>query len=464
MGAILAAALTAAWLATTALANGGGAGTLPETLPVVVAAERLALPLVRPPARLSVDPLGARLVIHTSAAPLTAARLRPLLGSLCPIAGAEAGLVVLRCRTRRLDAELVFEKGRAFLDIRALRGLPYRGADQKFATFYDPALLIDDRCPGTTPVARGECALATHQPNEAALQFRLAIGGPQHAWAAMRLGDLALAANDVVGALRWYLRAGSDGPFGRLALVRRCELTGSCLSSSDPMAFRTAALPEPIASEISLRAARADAFEGRVQSSIDRLGGLLAGQTSREICARGGILFCRRLLLELLERADDASGRAAVETYLAMPDRLDGPLALEMARAAADRAAAVGAPVFGGNVMSSVFRRVDADGMGEYLLRTTELFAAGRDWARARVIADYAESRLTARQMSDARWLAFRARLHDDGDSAAALSGDQAARIEDLVRESAAELARSQAFTERARAISGAPALVRSSQ
>jgi hypothetical protein len=435
-------------------------------VPVIAAAERLILPPLRPPVTLAVDPLGGRIVLRTAAAAAaTAVRVRPLLGSLCPIAVAEGNALVLRCRTRRLDAGLSFERGRAVLDVRELRGLPFRDPDQRLNVFYDPAVLAGDPCPGSTPAARGECALAAHEPNQAALQFRLAVGTGQHAWAALRLGDLALANEDAVGALRWYIRAGTEGPFGRMAFLRRCELTGGCLASPRSIAFSFVALPDMMAAEVELRAARADAFEGRLQRGLDRLGALLASPSTRGICADAGLRFCRRLLLDLLEQSDATTARAALDVYLQLPRRLEGPMVLELARAAAERAAALGAPVFGGSVMTSVFQIVSPDEIAEHLLRTAELFAAGNDLAKAGVVLEYAESRLDARQMSDARWLALRARLREQENAATASVDPRVARrIEELSRQAAADLAAGRALAERARAISAAPALVRPSQ
>jgi hypothetical protein len=140
-------------------------------------------------------------------------------------------------------------------------------------------------------------------------------------------------------------------------------------------------------------------------------------------------------------------------------------MVLELARAAAERAAALGAPVFGGSVMTSVFQIVSPDEIAEHLLRTAELFAAGNDLAKAGVVLEYAESRLDARQMSDARWLALRARLREQENAATASVDPRVARrIEELSRQAAADLAAGRALAERARAISAAPALVRPSQ
>jgi hypothetical protein len=423
-------------------------------VPAVTAAERLPLPPFHGPATLMVDPLRARIELRVTDAVRIAAQLRPMLGALCPIAETAPGVVVLRCRTRRLDAQLTNEGGRSFLDIRALRGLPFRGPEQQLAPFYDPArLATGDGCPGSTPASRGECALADGRPNEAALQFHLALGTTQHAWAAVRLGDLAFKAGDVSGALQLYQKAGTSGPFARLALLRACEITGACLSEPGSMAFSTVTSPEPLATEVTLRAARADTFEGRVGPALGRIAAVLGAKTSQPFCDEIGLLFCRRLVVDLLERSDAQTGRKAIEVYLTLPRRLEGPMVLELATAAAERSAALGAPVFGGNIMTSVFSAVDPEGMRGYLLRTAELYAQGHDDARAHLVLEYAESRFVDRQISDARWVALRARLKSGEGAGRRLTPDEAHRFEDLVGLVTEDLTAARATMERAQAL-----------
>jgi hypothetical protein len=426
----------------------------PSAITDFISAERLLLPSLRRPATVTVDPLGATIELRVPNAAQMALRLRPLLGTICPIVESRLDVVRLHCRTRHLDAELTIAGGRSFLDIRELRGLPYRGPEQQLQSAYDPARFsAADGCPGGTPAARGECAMAAGRPNEAALQFRLAIGTAQHAWGAVRLGDLAVSSGDISGALKLYQRAGTSGPFGRLALLRTCELTGACLEDPRAFAFSTVALPEPIATEVALRAARADTFEGRVGVAIGRLGAVLAAEESQPFCDQIGMLFCRRLVLDLLERSDAESGHRAIELYLALPRRLEGPMILELARAAAEKSAALGAPIFAGNIMTSVFSAVEPEGMRDYLLRTAELYVMGHDWARAHLVLEYAESRLVGRQISDVKWMALRAGLKNEDREARRVTPDEAHRFDDLAGLVAHDLAAALTTMERARAI-----------
>jgi hypothetical protein len=451
-------AFSVAALVALTLSAPQSAGAAPASRPGAIAdfasAERLLLPPLGRPATITVDPLGAKIELHAANAAQLALRLRPRLGTICPIVESHAGVVVLHCRTRRLDAELTTEGGHSFLDIEELRGLPYRGPDQQLQLIYDPARFsAADGCPGTTPAARGECALSDGRPNEAALQFRLAVGTTQQAWGAVRLGDIALGSGDISGALKSYARAGTAGPFGRLALLRTCEITGVCLGESRAFAFSTVALPEPIATEVALRAARADTFEGRVGSAVGRLGAVLGAEASRPFCDQIGLLFCRRLVLDLLEQSDGQTGHQAIEVYLALPRRLEGPMVLELARAAAEKSAALGAPIFAGNIMTSVFSAVAPDGMRDYLLRTAELYVMGHDGARAHLVLEYAESRLTGRQISDVKWMALRVHLKSEDGEGRRITPDEAHRFDDLAGLVAHDLAAALATMERARAI-----------
>jgi hypothetical protein len=422
-------------------------------LPVVAAVERLTLPPLRRPIELVVDPLGARIELRTPEAPRLAQRLRAVAGSICPRVEHTATAVVMGCNTRRLDAELTTELGKTYLDLRALRGLPFRGPDQELPVFYDPLRLhLGDACPGRTPAVRGECLLAAGKKAEAALQFRLAVDTPERFLAILRLGDLALAAGQVKGALEMYLRVGSSGAFGRLAGARICELTGECLTRQRMFEFEVGGLTEPVVTELKLRGARVDTFLGRVPSAIQRLDAVLSGGAGVNFCDEVGLRFCRRLVLDLLQRSGKETGLPALEVYLALPRHTEGPLAFELGRAAGERAAALGAPVFGANLMASVFAAVPPDEMREYLLHTAELYAEGHDRPRTRLILDYAESRFKPRQMSDPRWVALRARLRgvDDHQHVVLPADDRA--LEELASSVALDVANAFGILARARA------------
>src|SRR5205814_8938620 len=108
--------------------------------------------------------------VARGAAPL-AARIARHAGMICPKVTIVDGGVELRCRTRRLDAVLGTEKGKTYLDIQELRGLPWRpGPAGPPPFFYEPyASGLGGRCPGDTPAARGECALRAGNLLQAAI-------------------------------------------------------------------------------------------------------------------------------------------------------------------------------------------------------------------------------------------------------------------------------------------------------
>ena len=87
--------------------------------------------------------------------------------------------------------------------------------------------------------------------------------------AALRLGDLALGTGDPATAIGWYRRAGTAGTFGRMARERICELDGSCLGSTAVVRriFDAHGLPDPLRAEMTIRAIRAEALEGRLGSA-----------------------------------------------------------------------------------------------------------------------------------------------------------------------------------------------------
>jgi hypothetical protein len=388
-------------------------------LPTVIEAERIPLPRLRGSIEVEVDPLRSTIaVIAPRDLGTIAARISGGLGRICPRWEVKDGKVVLRCRTRRLQASIGQLAGKPALDIQELRGMPRSGPDQALPIFYDPARAgLGAPCPGTTAATRGECALHDGKLQEAELQFKMAAETTDRPLAALRLGDLAAGRNDFNGAALWWYRAGSAGPFGRLAVARLCELKGSCLDKPADNIFEGGELHEPMRSELTLRAARLDAFAGRTERMLQRLAELLARPASGA-CVTVGQRFCRRLLLAALEQAATGpdGGRAALEVYLTLPARTSGPYDVALGRAAAERAAALGAPVFGGNLLASVAGSVTPEQAPDHLLRTVELYLAGRDRPRARLVLDYAETRLLARQLATPRWIAARRQLASGSD------------------------------------------------
>jgi hypothetical protein len=97
---------------------------------------------------------------------------------------------------------------------------------------------------------------------------------------------------------------------------------------------------------------------------------------------------------------------ALLEAYLGVTSWEKGPLAVELSQAAAPLAAKLGAPVFGGNLLATLVPEVPSPGMSAHLLMATEIFLDGQNFARARVIAEFAQTRLPKADLAGPRWTA----------------------------------------------------------
>jgi hypothetical protein len=95
-----------------------------------------------------------------------------------------------------------------------------------------------------------------------------------------------------------------------------------------------------------------------------------------------------------------------LEAYLGVTSWEKGPLAVELSQAAAPLAAKLGAPVFGGNLLATLVPEVPSPGMSAHLLMATEIFLDGQNFARARVIAEFAQTRLPKADLAGPRWTA----------------------------------------------------------
>ena len=85
-----------------------------------------------------------------------------------------------------------------------------------------------------------------------------------------------------------------------MARTRLCEIEGSCLASSEIVkrVYDTRALPEPLRAEMSIRALRAEAFAGRMESATRMMWHLMRDGSLAWVCREGGEIVCRRLLLQ----------------------------------------------------------------------------------------------------------------------------------------------------------------------
>jgi tetratricopeptide (TPR) repeat protein len=379
----------------------------PERVTTVAVVERM--PLAAPIARIavSVDSLAMRIELTTTAD--TRAIYQRFVASdpqLCPFISRTGGTVVLQCRTPRIEARLDPNAGKPVLEIREVRGLPLAEDGDQIWFFYHPiALRYGSGCPGDTAPARGECHFKAGRFTEAALEFRKALQGENRRLAALRLGDISLRTGDPATAAGWYRMAGRYGNYGRMAVARLCELGGSCLGELRKRVFDASLLPEPLHGEMLLRAARAHAYLGAVKDSMVSL--LEAIRTNTHICDEDTRVLCRRLVLFALKFPDEEGGLESLEAYLDLPLRTEGFLAIELVRAAAEKALDIGAPLFAGHLLAASVPWVegaDVDAISDHLLRSAEMYLVAKDLARARTLAEYAEGRLGQKRMVGARW------------------------------------------------------------
>jgi hypothetical protein len=254
---------------------------------------------------------------------------------------------------------------------------------------------------------------------------------------------------DVGGAMNFYRRYSYSDTFGRLAAARLCELDGNCLAHTADRVFSAQDQPEPVKSELLLRGARVALFNDQYAEAGHLLAQAVADRTVGA-CTELGQLLCRRMLLIVLERLTGSDGAEAVNTYLGLPDREQGPMALTLMRAAAERAVTVGAPAFAANLLASHATSAEGPGLGEYLLRAAEMYLMADDVVRARVVQDYAETRVAKNAFANPRWAAVRRQTQaaDGEDSLDALSA-----FELLAAESVRDVAAAYGSIARARTV-----------
>jgi hypothetical protein len=381
-----------------------------ERITTTAAIERLPLAVPISRVTLSVDSLAMRIdLVSTGDTHAIQQRFLASNPQLCPFIHRIGGSVVLQCRTPRIEARLDPNGGRPVLEIREVRGLPMSEEIDQIWFFYHPiALKFGSACPGDTPAARGECHFKVGRFTEAALEFRKALSTEHRRLAALRLGDISLRTADPETAVGWYRMVGRIGSYGRMAVSRLCELGGSCLGELRKRVFDAEALPDPLRTEMLLRAARAHAYIGAVKDSMLALQeGMKA---SPHLCDGDTRLLCRRLLLFALKYPDDDGGVDTLEAYLALPQRTEGVYAIELVRAAAEKAMAIGAPLFAGHLLAASvpwIEGADIDALGDHILRSAEMYLAAKDMARARTLVEYADARLGRKRMASPRWTAM---------------------------------------------------------
>ncbi len=382
------AAATILTIALAAAAASDDAKVAPLTIATEV--ERVPLGSARATA-VRVSALTRQIFVTPRAGELGALLKALRRSRICPTAEKQGADAVLTCRSSKLDVALS-EGGRA-LDLRQLRGLPWRDAEDGPPRFtYDPAAVgLGGGCPGDTLAGRGECLLTAGDFEEAERLFTKALAtSSEKAAAALRLGDLALRRNAVASALDFYEAAGASGPFGQLAVQRRHELLG--LAEKELHLDRDR-VPEAMLPEVDLRRARSLAFAGRAGEAARLLAQRIGDQPTPALCAATDKL-CRRLALVALTSQDRAARAEGLALYASLPARAAGALAAELAEAAADVAAELGAPLYGANALAATVSAAPPQALAHHLLRAAELFEEAGQPARRDVILEYARLRL----------------------------------------------------------------------
>lgn len=372
--------------------------------------ERIQLPRITGPIALEVAPLDKLVTLRLPKdAVVAGGRIASSVGALCRKVTIKQDRVELECRSRRIDAAVTREGGQLFLELYELRGLPWRsGIDGPPIIPYLPHLVgLGGSCPGTSPAGRGECAILDERWVEAAQHFREALATRDRALANLRLGDLALVAADPATAIGWYQRAGYTGPIGRLATARLCELSAACFQARPSLDPHPADMPVPMRNDLLLRRARVFAYLGDWSHSLAVLSDSFATDPERGLCKDAGRTTCRRLVLAALRNTRGADSEAALEVFLAVPQRDKGAFSVELAEAAAEAASRLGAPVFGASLLSVVVPELQPEALADHLARAAELYLAGRDGVRARVILEFAESRVP-QLLGGPRWVNVR--------------------------------------------------------
>lgn len=428
----------AALLPPQARASGGDEGLLLTA----AHAERILLPQGAVPT-LEVEALSARVSLRQNG-PLDGLAAALSSSEICPEVEKRERRIVLHCRSRRLDARLSRVGGRWALDLRELRGLPWKdGLSAPPITGSAPETSgLGGPCPGTTPAGRGECALTAGDWKKAERHFLEET--EQLSWASLRLGDLALLADRPARAAWYYERAVGGNPAGRLAEARLCELLGHCLGTdrAAPL-FRSEGLPDGWKEELDLRAARIEAFVGDPTAAARFLLGKMSRKEPSKVCPEGQRV-CEAVALAALSEPGFTGKEDALALYFALPHRMSGPGSATLARAAAEVCAGLGAPVFGANLLAATTGAVPGESLEEHLHQAVELYLQGGDRVRAGVVLDYARFRFGDSVLTAPRWSRLSTRLGDpspgDVPAGVAALATEAAKDSELLRELAQAL------------------------
>jgi hypothetical protein len=346
--------------------------------------ERLPLPVA--PRAVSFD-VWRREVRLITASPAAVARALEA-SRLCPQAEVRDGAAVARCKNGRLVASLGRGRRGVELSLAQLRGVPRDDAPSLGTSWHYPPerFGLGGACPGTTPEGKAECLLAQRRPDEAVPLLTEALQHGNGDFAALRLGDIALAKGDILGALARYQAAGRKDNWGRLAAMRLCELVGC---EREESVFDSARLPEPLATEVELRLARTLALRGEDRRAALALLRRLADRARPPVCPSWPAVCAGVALVNLC--SDDLELEAlGLEVFLHFQQQVGTSQDTVLVRAAAEAAARLGAPAFAANLLATATPAVPRTRLVEHLSRVVTFYEAAGDRLRADVVRDYA--------------------------------------------------------------------------
>jgi hypothetical protein len=375
-------------------------------LSLVRETERLDLPPAAAGLRLEAHPFTREWILHLppAAVPSTVFHLR---GSsrICPEVNASKDGVVLRCTTSRTRVSIVKDAAGTGLLVHRLSVPSWRPEDQgPPLVAFDLERLNLGRCPGQTPELQGECKLAAGDLVAAKALFEQGVKEGPAPLAHLRLGDLALLDDDPDAAAAHWRMARTEAPWGRLAAARLCELEPRCLGSQAFEAvYDSLAVEHTLRPDLVLRRARMACFDGDLVNTAR----LLSAESGPGGACQGAMAWCRGIILLALQ-VTPPGGIEALTAYLDLHARTDGPLALELAQAAASQAERAGAPVFAANLLASITGTIPDEDLDPHLRRVAALYLQGRDRVRADEIVRYARSKLGEAAMKNPGWAALR--------------------------------------------------------
>jgi len=386
-------------------------------LALTVLQERVRLPVDA--VRVSSSPFERSVVVELprSASPAAVALRLKFSSRICPDVDPGASSIVFRCTTPNVRASLSHAGGVGIVDLAQTSVPPWRPAEEgPPLAVLDPAALGLEPCPGTSQESLGECALAAGDAAGAHRHFEAAAKAGPSPLAEMRLGDLALAADDPDAAVAHWVKARNDSRLERLISIRFCELEPHCLGGESEATLYDAKAAGPgLRNEVILRRLRLRALRGDV---VGAAGEAVLESRGDGACATSP-RFCRHLL-EVALRLPPPEGTEALGVYLETPHRLEGAEALPLARAAAAQSRAAGAPLWAANLLASLTGRVTPAEQGAHLLLVAQLYVEGGDRIRADEILRFARTRLTKAEMASPGWTGVAQALKRPGRAARA--------------------------------------------